>query len=324
MSRYTKHYEYSLSDLRSSFREGDLNELQTWRRRVFQSLTKLSVIQSYVEYWNAKESDPVPGAWLLKDVAAISHAIKEHVSGREDVERKCRNGLKQLKALDECVLSVDTYDELYKFYRTGCSSGVMGDKKALSKEAQKTNEDFNIKHREDWFKDVRAYEKEIDNDRAFGAWCEAMDRLRAQEVANDSTQVIVKRLDQDMKAVNTSLASKNLLLAETKAELEVEKAARDQMRKDFRAEKDQMRRDFQAEKDQMREDFQAEKDQMREDFRAEKDQLQEAHATENRALREECEKLRGECENFNGLLNDVGTAFAKHGEIVKTEPDNDA
>lgn len=86
MDRYVKHYEYSFQNVTLALHCTDVAaELQTWRRRVFQSLQKLSAIQTFVEYWNTKEDNPEPGAWLMKDIQHISQTICVHSRSLENV-----------------------------------------------------------------------------------------------------------------------------------------------------------------------------------------------------------------------------------------------
>ena len=86
MDRYVKHYEYSLSNVYLAFNDGDdAAELQTWRRRAFQTLQNLSATQAFVEYWNTVEDDPEPGDWLIKDMQHISQTIAIHSRSLENM-----------------------------------------------------------------------------------------------------------------------------------------------------------------------------------------------------------------------------------------------
>ncbi|KAF2806876.1 uncharacterized protein BDZ99DRAFT_448471 [Mytilinidion resinicola] len=83
MNRYVRYYEYSLKDVDLSVREGDLNDLQIWRRRAFQTLQRLFAMHDFVEHWNTKERPPEEseaslGAWLIKDIQHLITAIEHH------------------------------------------------------------------------------------------------------------------------------------------------------------------------------------------------------------------------------------------------------
>ncbi|KAF3056323.1 hypothetical protein GL218_06756 [Daldinia childiae] len=90
MHRYVKYYEYSLKDLDLALRGDDINDLQVWRRRAFQTLQKLLAMQNFVEHWSAEEQllgtlEANAGAWLIKDIQHLITAIEHHSRSLEAI-----------------------------------------------------------------------------------------------------------------------------------------------------------------------------------------------------------------------------------------------
>lgn len=82
MGRYVKFFEHSLDATGawiSQFESRDILELYRWRRRGQQSLHKLKMTRSFVEYWGAK--DPTtPSTWspLISGFQHLEEQIEQH------------------------------------------------------------------------------------------------------------------------------------------------------------------------------------------------------------------------------------------------------
>ncbi|KAI8966027.1 hypothetical protein F5Y11DRAFT_236645 [Daldinia sp. FL1419] len=87
MHRYVKHYEYSSKDLSFALRGDDIDDLQIWRRRAFQTLQKLLAMKNFIEYWSTEEQLlGVPqAAWLIKDIQHLITAIEHHSRSLEAI-----------------------------------------------------------------------------------------------------------------------------------------------------------------------------------------------------------------------------------------------
>jgi len=75
ISRYSKHYEYSLQDITSRLHGEDIIDLQRWRRRLKQSRHKLALVAEFVE-----QNDNGEIAWkmVLKDIKYLQTQFQDY------------------------------------------------------------------------------------------------------------------------------------------------------------------------------------------------------------------------------------------------------
>jgi Mg2+ and Co2+ transporter CorA len=71
LSRYIKHYEYSVRNIQERLHDEDMIDLQRWRRRSKQSSHKLTLLSEYVKYWIEHEDDQKRWEMVLKDIDFI-------------------------------------------------------------------------------------------------------------------------------------------------------------------------------------------------------------------------------------------------------------
>lgn len=82
ISRFSKHYEYSLQDITSRLHGEDIVDLQRWRRRLKQSRHKLSIVSEFVEQHNDGET-----AWkmVLKDINYLQSQLQDYGQSLEQM-----------------------------------------------------------------------------------------------------------------------------------------------------------------------------------------------------------------------------------------------
>lgn len=85
VSRYHKHYEYSLQDVHKRPLESDIVDLQRWRRRLTQSRQKLSLLSQFITYWRKDEVDKQPWDMLLLDIDSIISKLEHYGHSMEQV-----------------------------------------------------------------------------------------------------------------------------------------------------------------------------------------------------------------------------------------------
>lgn len=85
VSRYHKHYEYSLQDVHKRPLESDIVDLQRWRRRITQSRQKLGVLSQFITYWRKDEVDKQPWDMLLLDIDSIMSKLQHYGHSMEQV-----------------------------------------------------------------------------------------------------------------------------------------------------------------------------------------------------------------------------------------------
>ncbi|KAI7778306.1 hypothetical protein LA080_002415 [Diaporthe eres] len=85
VSRYHKHYEYSLQDVHKRPLESDIVDLQRWRRRITQSRQKLSLLSQFITYWRKDEVNKQPWDMLLLDIDSIMSKLQHYGHSMEQV-----------------------------------------------------------------------------------------------------------------------------------------------------------------------------------------------------------------------------------------------
>ncbi|CAH0044545.1 unnamed protein product [Clonostachys solani] len=84
ISRYCKHYEYSLNDISTRLHDNDIIDLQRWRRRTKQSLQKLAILAHFVEYWG-QGLDKQAGDMMLNDIQYIQKQLDDYSRSLEQM-----------------------------------------------------------------------------------------------------------------------------------------------------------------------------------------------------------------------------------------------
>lgn len=85
VSRYHKHYEYSLQDVHKRPLESDIVDLQRWRRRLAQSRHKLTLLSQFITYWKKDEVDKQPWDMILLDIDSIISKLQHYGHSMEQV-----------------------------------------------------------------------------------------------------------------------------------------------------------------------------------------------------------------------------------------------
>lgn len=85
VSRYHKHYEYSLQDVHKRPLESDIVDLQRWRRRLTQSRQKLNLLSQFITYWKKDEVEKQPWDMLLLDIDSILSKLEHYGHSMEQV-----------------------------------------------------------------------------------------------------------------------------------------------------------------------------------------------------------------------------------------------
>ncbi|RFN51768.1 zinc transport protein zntb [Fusarium flagelliforme] len=82
ISRYSKHYEYSLQDITSRLHGEDIVDLQRWRRRLKQSRHKLTLVAEFVE-----QNDDGKMAWkmIFKDINYLQNQFQDYGQSLEQM-----------------------------------------------------------------------------------------------------------------------------------------------------------------------------------------------------------------------------------------------
>ncbi|KAK7946764.1 uncharacterized protein PG986_011085 [Apiospora aurea] len=84
MSRYVKHYEFSLKDdLHLRLHNEDTVDLQRWRRRSTQTLHKLMLTEQFIANRCRAEPDPTLWADVLDDYRFLSSCVERWRSSLE-------------------------------------------------------------------------------------------------------------------------------------------------------------------------------------------------------------------------------------------------
>ncbi|CAG9952005.1 unnamed protein product [Clonostachys rosea f. rosea IK726] len=84
ISRYCKHYEYSLNDISTRLHDDDIIDLQRWRRRTKQSRQKLEILAHFIEYWG-QGVDTQAGNMILKDIQYIQKQLDDYSRSLEQM-----------------------------------------------------------------------------------------------------------------------------------------------------------------------------------------------------------------------------------------------
>ncbi|KAK3305061.1 uncharacterized protein B0T15DRAFT_188054 [Chaetomium strumarium] len=77
-SRYFKYYEYSLHDIENRLHDGDIIDLQRWRRRYLQSRHKLILLSEFIDYWLQQEADKQPWVSVQKDIKHMLSQLEQY------------------------------------------------------------------------------------------------------------------------------------------------------------------------------------------------------------------------------------------------------
>ncbi|CAG7560615.1 unnamed protein product [Fusarium equiseti] len=82
ISRYSKHYEYSLQDITSRLHGEDIVDLQRWRRRLKQSRHKLALVADFVEQHDNGRTE-----WkmVLKDINYLQSQFQDYGQSLEQM-----------------------------------------------------------------------------------------------------------------------------------------------------------------------------------------------------------------------------------------------
>jgi hypothetical protein len=78
MSRYFKHYEYTLHDIENRLHDSNIIDLQRWRRRSMQSRHKLILLSEFIDYWLQQEADKQPWDSVLKDIKHMLSQLEHY------------------------------------------------------------------------------------------------------------------------------------------------------------------------------------------------------------------------------------------------------
>lgn len=84
ISRYCKHYEYSLNDISTRLHDNDIIDLQRWRRRTKQSRQKLEILAHFIDYWG-QGSDTQGWSMMLKDIQYIQKQLDDYSRSLEQM-----------------------------------------------------------------------------------------------------------------------------------------------------------------------------------------------------------------------------------------------
>ncbi|GKU06199.1 unnamed protein product [Fusarium langsethiae] len=88
LSRYSKHYEYSLQDISSRLYGSDITDLQRWRRRIRQSRHKLTLLTEFCRFWVAQEDiDTNKSTWnsILRDIEYLQYQLQDYNQSLEQM-----------------------------------------------------------------------------------------------------------------------------------------------------------------------------------------------------------------------------------------------
>ena len=84
VSRFSKHYEYSLKTLYDRTHDDDLVDLQLWKRRSEQSLQKLGSLSNFITTWGDREEDQKQWKSVLEDIIYLQSQLNMH---RETIQQ---------------------------------------------------------------------------------------------------------------------------------------------------------------------------------------------------------------------------------------------
>ncbi|KAJ4003177.1 hypothetical protein NW752_011649 [Fusarium irregulare] len=82
ISRYSKHYEYSLQDITSRLHGEDIVDLQRWRRRLKQSRHKLTLVAEFVEQ---HDNGDMEWKMVLKDISYLQAQFQDYGQSLEQM-----------------------------------------------------------------------------------------------------------------------------------------------------------------------------------------------------------------------------------------------
>lgn len=85
VSRFHKHYEYSLQKVHKRPLESEIVDLQRWRRRITQSRQNLSFLSQFITYWRKDEVDKQPWDMVLLDIDFIISKLQHYGNSMETV-----------------------------------------------------------------------------------------------------------------------------------------------------------------------------------------------------------------------------------------------
>ncbi|VUC28718.1 unnamed protein product, partial [Clonostachys rosea] len=77
ISRYCKHYEYSINDISTRLHDDDIIDLQRWRRRTKQSRQKLIILAQFIECWKQGLTQQ-PWDMMLNDIQYIQKQLEDY------------------------------------------------------------------------------------------------------------------------------------------------------------------------------------------------------------------------------------------------------
>ncbi|KAK7973962.1 hypothetical protein PG989_015810 [Apiospora arundinis] len=84
MSRYVKHYEFSLKDdLHVRLHREDIVDLQRWRRRSNQTLHKLMLTEQFIDHKRGAEPDQALWSDVLDDYRFLTTRVEKYRSALE-------------------------------------------------------------------------------------------------------------------------------------------------------------------------------------------------------------------------------------------------
>ncbi|EYB27130.1 hypothetical protein FG05_04860 [Fusarium graminearum] len=88
ISRYSKHYEYSLQDISTRLYSSDITDLQRWRRRIRQSRHKLTLLTEFCKFWLSQEDiDSHKTTWnsFLRDIDYLQDQLQDYKQSLEQM-----------------------------------------------------------------------------------------------------------------------------------------------------------------------------------------------------------------------------------------------
>ncbi|UZP40522.1 hypothetical protein NXS19_008338 [Fusarium pseudograminearum] len=88
ISRYSKHYEYSLQDISTRLYSSDITDLQRWRRRIRQSRQKLTLLAEFCKFWISQEDiDSHKTTWnsFLRDIDYLQDQLQDYKQSLEQM-----------------------------------------------------------------------------------------------------------------------------------------------------------------------------------------------------------------------------------------------
>lgn len=84
-SRFSKHYEYSVRDVRSRLHDDDIVDLQRWRRRTKQSRYKLALVADYIDHRLGLKNDKEQWKMVRNDIDYLQRQLQDYGQSLEQM-----------------------------------------------------------------------------------------------------------------------------------------------------------------------------------------------------------------------------------------------